>query len=44
MGVSGYYLNRETARPSLINTTIVQDAMIPDKDDVGESDPEEIPL
>lgn len=44
-GIIGYYVNRETARPSLLtNTTIIQDALTPDKNDEGFTDPESIPL
>lgn len=46
-GVAGFYLQKETQRPSLLSNTFigsVGDALKPDANDVGETDPEFIPL
>jgi hypothetical protein len=46
-GVAGFYLQKETQRPSLLSNTFIgdfKDDMKPDPNDIGESDPESIPL
>jgi hypothetical protein len=46
-GVAGYYLKKESDRPSLLSNTFIGDVtggLTPDPNDIGESDPKEIPL
>jgi hypothetical protein len=46
-GVAGYYVSRETHRPSLLSNTFIGDVtggLTPDPNDIGETDPENIPL
>lgn len=48
VGISGYYLQKETQRPSLLSTTIIRDSLNHSTDKLlpaeDESDPDNIPL